>query len=129
MPTARIVRGSVLSIKEKEFVEAATCVGSNRGKILAQHIFPNVLSPIIVSATIGVAAAILNESALSFLGVGIRPPGAAWGSMVSDGYQYLLSNPILSFAPGFAIMLVVLAFNIVGDGLRDALDPRLRGTI
>jgi ABC-type dipeptide/oligopeptide/nickel transport system permease subunit len=93
------------------------------------NIFTNCLPPIIVLITLNLGVAILAEAALSFLGVGIRPPGAAWGSMVNDGYRYLLSNPILSFAPGFAIMLVVLAFNIVGDGLRDALDPRLRGTI
>jgi ABC-type dipeptide/oligopeptide/nickel transport system permease subunit len=93
------------------------------------HIFPNCLPPLIVLITLNLGSAILTEAALSFLGLGIRPPGAAWGSMVNDGYRYLLTNPILSFAPGFCIMLVVLGFNIAGDGLRDALDPRLRGTL
>jgi ABC-type dipeptide/oligopeptide/nickel transport system permease subunit len=93
------------------------------------HILPNVFPPLIVQITLNMGYAILIEAALSFLGLGISPPGAAWGSMVKDGYRFLLTNPILSFAPGFAIMLVVFSFNMVGDGLRDALDPRLRGMI
>ena len=96
---------------------------------MLRHVLPNCFPPLIVMLTLNMGAAILAEAGLSFLGIGIEAPGAAWGSMVSDGYQYLLTHPVLSFAPGFAIMLVVLAFNLVGDGLRDALDPRLRGTI
>jgi peptide/nickel transport system permease protein len=98
-------------------------------RIMFLHILPNSLPPTIVLITLQLGTLILAEAGLSFLGVGIKPPGAAWGAMVSDGYGYLLSNPVLSFAPGFAIMLVVFAFNLVGDGLRDALDPRLRGTL
>ena len=96
---------------------------------MIRHIFPNALPPIIVLMTMQLGSLILAEASLSFLGIGIEPPGAAWGAMVSDGYTYLMRNPILSIAPGFAIMLVVFAFNMVGDGLRDALDPRLRGLI
>jgi peptide/nickel transport system permease protein len=90
---------------------------------------PNALPQMIVLVTLQLGGLILAEAGLSFLGIGIRPPGAAWGAMVNDGYRYLVTNPILSFAPGIAIMLIVFAFNMVGDGLRDALDPRLRGTI
>ncbi|MCX7912558.1 MAG: ABC transporter permease subunit, partial [Dehalococcoidales bacterium] len=93
------------------------------------HILPNALPPMIVLITLQLGTLILAEAGLSFLGVGIKPPGAAWGAMVNDGYRYLMTNPMLSFAPGLAIMLVVFAFNMVGDGLRDALDPRLRGMI
>ena len=93
------------------------------------HILPNSLPPMIVLVTMNLGMLILAEAGLSFLGIGIEPPGAAWGSMVADGYRYLLTNPILSFAPGLTIMVVVFAFNMVGDGLRDALDPRLRGLL
>ena len=126
MPTARVVRGAVLSVKEKEFVEAAISTGTRRHKILARHIFPNVLSPIIVSATLGVAAAILTESALSFLGLGFPPDVPTWGRLVVDGQAYLDLNPILSVIPGVLISLTVLSINFMGDGLRDALDPRTR---
>ncbi|MBN1850534.1 MAG: ABC transporter permease [Deltaproteobacteria bacterium] len=130
IPTqARLMHGQVLTVKQADYITAGEVIGASDWRIMIKHVFPNCLPPLIVLITLNLGVAILAESALSFLGVGIRPPGAAWGSMVNDGYQYLLSNPILSFAPGFAIMLVVLAFNIVGDGLRDALDPRLRGTI
>jgi peptide/nickel transport system permease protein len=130
IPTqARLMRGQVLTVKQSDYITAGEVIGAGNFRIMMVHIFPNCLPPLIVLITLNLGVAILAEAALSFLGVGIRPPGAAWGSMVNDGYRYLLSNPILSFAPGFAIMLVVLAFNIVGDGLRDALDPRLRGTI
>jgi peptide/nickel transport system permease protein len=94
---------------------------------MLNYILPNALSPLIVLATMQLGSLILAEAGLSFLGIGIEPPGAAWGSMVNDGYKYLLTNPVLSFAPGVAIMLVVFPFNIVGEGLRDSLDPRLRG--
>jgi ABC-type dipeptide/oligopeptide/nickel transport system permease subunit len=96
---------------------------------MLKHIAPNSFPPIIVLMTMMVGSAIMAEAGLSFLGIGINPPGAAWGAMVSEGYRYLLTTPVLSFAPGVAIMLVVFAFNMVGDGLRDALDPRLRGTL
>lgn len=130
IPTqARLMRGQVLTVKQADYVTAGEVIGASNMRIMFSHIFPNCLSPLIVLITLNLGVAILAEAALSFLGIGIRPPGAAWGSMVNDGYRYLLSNPILSFAPGFAIMLVVLAFNFVGDGLRDALDPRLRGTL
>jgi peptide/nickel transport system permease protein/oligopeptide transport system permease protein len=98
-------------------------------RIMLGHVVPNCLPPLIVLVTLNLGTAILSEAALSFLGIGINPPAAAWGAMVSDGYRYLLTNPILSFAPGMCIFLVVLSFNMVGDGLRDALDPRLRGTL
>jgi ABC-type dipeptide/oligopeptide/nickel transport system permease subunit len=97
--------------------------------MMLRHIFPNAFPPILVMMTIGLGGVILAEAGLSFLGIGINPPEAAWGSMISDGYRFLLTNPILSLAPGFFIMLVVFGFNMVGDGLRDALDPRLRGTV
>jgi len=130
IPTqARLMRGQVLTVKQADYVNAGEVIGASNMRIMLKHIFPNCLPPLIVLITLNLGVAILAEAALSFLGVGIRPPGAAWGSMVNDGYRYLLSNPVLSFAPGLAIMLVVLAFNFVGDGLRDALDPRLRGTI
>jgi len=130
VPTcARLMRGQVLSVKQADYVTAAVMVGARDFRIMLTHIFPNCISPLIVLITLNLGIAILAEAGLSFLGLGITPPGAAWGSMVNDGYRYLLTNPILSFAPGFCVMLVVLAFNLVGDGLRDALDPQLRGTI
>jgi peptide/nickel transport system permease protein len=104
-------------------------MGSSSLRIMIGHILPNALPPIIVLVTLQLGGIIMAEAGLSFLGIGIKPPGAAWGAMVNDGYRYLLTNPILSFAPGIAIMLVVFAFNMVGDGLRDALDPRLRGVL
>lgn len=126
MPTARVVRGSVLSIKEKEFVEAAESIGARRGVILARHIFPNVLSPIIVSATLSVAASILTESVLSFLGLGFPSDVPTWGRILADGKDFLTQNPHMVLWPGLFISLTVLSINFMGDGLRDALDPRLR---
>ncbi|MCB0105862.1 MAG: ABC transporter permease [Caldilineaceae bacterium] len=126
MPTARIVRGSVLSIKEKEFVEAADCIGVGRAKIMFKHILPNVMSPIIVSATLGVASAILTESALSFLGLGFPSDVPTWGRLLFDGRDFMTRNPWLVFWPGLFISLTILSINFMGDGLRDALDPRLR---
>jgi peptide/nickel transport system permease protein len=126
MPTARIVRGSVLSIKQKEFVEAAASIGARRGIILARHIFPNVLSPIIVSATLSVAASILTESVLSFLGLGFPSDVPTWGRLLADGKDFLTQNPHMVLWPGLFISLTVLSINFMGDGLRDALDPRLR---
>lgn len=127
MPTARIVRGAVLSVKEKEFVEAATCVGSKRSQIMTRHILPNVLSPIIVSATIGVANAILNESVLSFLGLGFPSDVPTWGRLLYEGKDFLSRSPWMVLWPGTFISLTILGINFIGDGLRDALDPRMRG--
>ncbi len=126
---ARLMHGQVLSIKENDYVTASRAMGASSILIMFKHVFPNCLPPMIVLITMQLGSAILAEAGLSFLGIGIAPPGASWGSMVSDGYKYLLDMPVLSFAPGIAIMLIVFAFNMVGDGLRDALDPRLRGTI
>jgi len=126
---ARVMHGLTLSIKENDYIMAERAMGSGNLRIMLSHILPNTLPPMIVLITLQLGSIILAEAGLSFLGIGIRPPGAAWGSMVYDGYRFLLSNPVLSFAPGLAIMLVVFAFNMVGDGLRDALDPRLRGII
>jgi len=125
----RVVCGLTLSLKENDYVLAQRTIGSNSIRIMIRHILPNAIAPLIVMATMQLGTLILAEAGLSFLGIGITPPNAAWGSMVNEGYKYLLDNPVLSFAPGLAIMLVVFAFMIVGDGLRDALDPRLRGTL
>jgi peptide/nickel transport system permease protein len=126
---ARLMCGQVLSVKENDYVLAANSEGAGKLRIMLSHVLPNCFPPLIVLMTMQIGAAILAEAGLSFLGIGIEPPAAAWGLMVSDGRIYLLSNPILSFAPGIAIMLVVFAFNMIGDGLRDALDPRLRGVL
>jgi peptide/nickel transport system permease protein len=126
---ARLMCGQVISVRENDYVMAERTLGSSNMRIMFRHILPNCLPPLIVQITMMMGMTILAEAGLSFLGIGIEAPTAAWGSMVSDGYQYLLSNPILSFAPGFTIMLVVFSFNMVGDGLRDALDPRLRGIL
>jgi peptide/nickel transport system permease protein len=125
----RVVCGLTLSLKENDYVLAQRTIGSGTIRIMIGHILPNAVAPLIVMATMQLGTLILAEAGLSFLGIGITPPTAAWGSMVNEGYKYLLDNPVLSFAPGLTIMLVVFAFMIVGDGLRDALDPRLRGTL
>lgn len=124
--TARIVRGDVLSLREREFIEAARALGFSRTRIILRHVIPNVLAPVIVNATLGVGNVIVLEAGLSFLGLGIQPPTPSWGSMVADGRVFLYEAPWISTFPGLAIVLVVVAFNLVGDGLRDALDPRLR---
>jgi len=126
---ARVMNGLALSIKENDYIMAGRSMGSGNWRLMLSHILPNALAPMIVLTTLQLGGLIMAEAGLSFLGIGIKPPGAAWGAMVNDGYRYLLTNPILSFAPGIAIMLVVFAFNMVGDGLRDALDPRLRGVL
>jgi peptide/nickel transport system permease protein len=126
---ARLMCGQTLSVKENDYILAGRAVGASPLRIMFRHILPNCLPSLIVLATMQIGAAILAEAGLSFLGIGIEPPAAAWGLMVEDGRPHLLSNPLLSFAPGLSIMLVVFAFNMVGDGLRDAFDPRLRGTI
>jgi peptide/nickel transport system permease protein len=125
----RLMCAQVLSVKENDYILAGRSIGISNPRILLVHVLPNCFPPLIVMITLMMGSAILSEAGLSFLGVGVEPPMAAWGSMVNDGYRYLLSNPLLSFVPGFAIMLVVFSFNMVGDGLRDALDPKLRGLI
>jgi peptide/nickel transport system permease protein len=126
MPTARMVRGSVLSLKQKEFVEAAVNVGARSGTIMTRHILPNVVGVIIVAATLEVAAAILTESTLSFLGVGFPPDVPTWGSLLFYGRNYMTQFPWMVLFPGLMISLTILAINFIGDGLRDALDPRQR---
>jgi peptide/nickel transport system permease protein len=128
MPTfVRIVRGAVLSVRETTYVEAAVSVGASTPRIMARHIFPNVTAPLIVHASLIFASAVLSEAALSFLGLGNKPPSPSWGSMVSSSYGYLQQAPWAAIVPGTAIAIIVLGFNLLGDGLRDALDPRLRG--
>lgn len=124
---ARLTRGQVMGVKQLDFVTAAKIGGATKFTNTVKHIFPNSLSPNIVLATMNFGSAILIEASLSFLGMGINPPTASWGAMVSDGYKFLNRDPVLAIVPGLFIMLTVWAFNIVGDALRDALDPRLRG--
>ncbi len=126
MAVARLVRASFLSLKEKEFVEAARCIGATTPSLIFKHILPNVLSPVIVAATLGVGAAIISESSLSFLGLGFPPDVPTWGSMLSTGKDQLEFAPHIALFPGLMIFLVVLSINYIGDGLRDALDPRSR---
>jgi peptide/nickel transport system permease protein len=128
-PYARLMCGQVLTVKQNDYITASQAGGASNLRIMLKHIFPNCFPPLIVLLTMRIGMAILSEASLSFLGIGIKPPTAAWGSMVSEGYQNLLRAPLLSIAPGVSIMLVVFAFNMVGDGLRDALDPKLRGTL
>jgi ABC-type dipeptide/oligopeptide/nickel transport system permease subunit len=125
----RLMCGQILALKNSDFVTAARVIGAHDLRIMVRHLLPNAFPPLLVLITINLGTAIMFEATLSFLGIGIRPPTATWGNMVMDGYRFLLKNPILSFAPGLSITLLVLGFNLVGDGLRDALDPRLRGTI
>jgi peptide/nickel transport system permease protein len=127
MATSRVVRAEVLSIKEQEYITAAYSIGTRQYRILMRHVFPNVLSPIMVSATLGIAAAIITESALSFLGLGFPSDFPTWGRLLYDGKDFLTITPSLVFWPGLFISLTVLSVNFIGDGLRDALDPRLRG--
>jgi len=130
IPTyARLMCGQAMAIKQNDYVTAVRSIGASNLVIMIRHVAPNCFPPLIVMMTMQIGITILAEAGLSFLGIGIKPPGAAWGAMVSEGYRYLTISPILSFAPGLAIMLVVFAFNMIGDGLRDALDPRLRGTL
>ena len=130
MPSyVRLTRAQVLSIKETDYIMAARVIGSSNMRIIFRHILHNVFPPLMILITMNMGSAILSEASLSFLGVGIKPPGAAWGSMLQEGYQHLFTHPHMSFAPGLCILLVVLGFNLMGDGLRDALDPRLRGTL
>lgn len=124
MTTSRLVRGSFLSLKEKEFIEAARAIGVKTPRIMSRHILPNALGPLIVAATLGMAGGIISESTLSFLGLGIQPPAASWGNMLKDAQGTTGTAPWLAVFPGLLIFLTVLSINFIGDGLRDALDPR-----
>lgn len=124
---ARLVRAQVLSLREREFVEAARGLGASAAHIIWQHILPNTLAPLLVQASFDMGGAILSAAGLSFIGFGAQPPTAEWGVMISEGRNYIVTQPWLSLFPGLAILLTVAAFNLIGDGLRDALDPRLRG--
>jgi len=122
----RLLRGQVMAVKHMDYVTAAVASGASDFRIMFLHVLPNCLSPLIVEASIGLGFAILAESALSFLGLGVAPPQPSWGEMISDGYRYLRTHPLLSIAPGLCISLLVLACNIIGDTARDVFDPRLR---
>ena len=124
---ARLVRAQVLAVREREFVEAARGLGASAERIVWNHILPNTLAPILVQASFDMGGAILSAAGLSFIGFGAQPPTAEWGVMISEGRNYIVTQPWLSLFPGLAILLTVAAFNLIGDGLRDALDPRLRG--
>lgn len=123
---ARVVRAQTLALREKEFVEAARANGTSRGRIMFDHIFPNVVPTLIVLFSLSIPEAIMWESSLSFLGVGVQPPEASWGLLVAKGKEYMFQNPSVAISPGIAILLTVLAFNFIGDGLRDALDPSMK---
>ena len=127
MGTARFVRAEFLSLKEREFVQAARVLGAYDVRIIFHHILPNALAPVIVSATLGIASAILIEAGLSFLGFGVQPPEPSWGNILTEGRLYIFDAWWLTFFPGITILSAVLSFNLLGEGLRDALDPRLRG--
>ncbi|HEX3033143.1 MAG TPA: ABC transporter permease, partial [Bacillota bacterium] len=123
---ARIVRGSILSVREHDYVQAAKVIGNKPGRIIYKHILPNVMSVIVVRATLGISTAVLDTAALGFLGLGVQPPFAEWGDMLGRARGFIFSAPYTLIFPGVAIMLTVLAFNLLGDGLRDALDPKSR---
>ena len=124
---ARLVRGQLLSLKETEFVEAARAIGVQDRKIITKHLLPNGVGPIIVAVTLGIPGAILAEATLSYIGIGVQPPRASWGSLISDGYKYIRSEPHLVLFPAIAIATALASFTFLGDGLRDALDPKLKG--
>jgi ABC-type dipeptide/oligopeptide/nickel transport system permease subunit len=127
LPTMiRLVRGAVLGVRDVEFIEAARALGASNTRIVMQHVLPNILGPVIVAATFGVPAAIMAEASLSFIGLGIAPPTPSWGLMVNAGFSWIRSDPLIALVPALAISLTLLAFNFLGDGLRDALDPRSR---
>ena len=125
----RVSYGMVLSLRENDYVTAAMLVGQRKANSLFKHLLPNCFPSLIVMFTMNLGSAIMMEASLSYLGIGITPPTPAWGSMVSEGYKYLLTNPMVSIIPGLCVLLVVVSFNILGDGLRDAIDPRLRGKL
>jgi peptide/nickel transport system permease protein len=122
----RLVRAQVLATRDREFVEAARAVGARDARIIVLHILPNIIQPVVVQGAIGMAGAILAEATLSFLGLGVPPPTASWGSMLNDGRAHLFNAPHLVLFPALAVMLAVLSFNFIGDALRDYLDPRSR---
>jgi peptide/nickel transport system permease protein len=124
--TARFVRAEILSLREQEFIQAAHAAGVPGRRVILRHLIPNAVAPVLVSATLGVAGAILTESSLSFLGFGVPPPDATWGNILSDGKRYIFDAPWLTLIPGTAILVVVLAFNLFGEGLREAFNPKLR---
>jgi ABC-type dipeptide/oligopeptide/nickel transport system permease subunit len=126
---ARLMCGQALTVMQNDYVTAGRVIGANNLRVMFLHVLPNCFPPLLIQITMEMGVCILAEAGLSFLGLGIAPPGAAWGSMISDGKAYLMTAPLLSIAPGIAVMLVVFGFNMMGDGLRDALDPRLRGTL
>jgi peptide/nickel transport system permease protein len=126
MGAARFVRAEFLSLREQDFVTAARALGLSDWRIIFRHMVPNAIAPVLVSATIGIAGAILTEAGLSFLGFGVPPPHATWGNILSDGKNYLFDAPWLTIIPGVAILVVVLSFNLFGEGLRDILNPKLR---
>ena len=123
------MNSQIITLKMSDYIVASKSIGANDIRIMFRHLLPNSFPPLLVLITLNMGTAIMMEASLSFLGIGIAPPTATWGAMISNGYMYLLTNPLMSFIPGIAILLVVLSFNMVGDGLRDALDPRLRGTL
>ena len=127
VPTyARIVRASVLTIREEEYIEAARASGTSNTKIIIKHILPNCVAPVIVQVTLGIAGAILTAAGMSFIGLGIQPPNPEWGNMLSSGRDYIRGYAYMTMFPGLAIVITVLSLNLLGDGLRDALDPKLR---
>jgi len=126
---ARLVRGEVLAQRGRDYIEAARALGAGGGRVMIRHILPNSASSIVVLSTLRISTAILTESSLSFLGLGVAPPTPTWGNMIAEGTKFLQTAPWISIIPGAAIMITVLSFNLLGDGLRDALDPRLRGEI
>ena len=126
---ARIVRSQGLSVREQDYVAAAIAGGVGHARVMARHILPNTVAPVIVQATLGMGYAVLVEAALGFIGVGVQPPTPTWGNMLQQAFPLLERHPLLSITPGLAIFLLVLAFNFIGDSLRDVLDPRLRGVV
>ena len=126
MGTTRFVRAEFLSLREQDFVTAAKALGVGDFRIIFRHMIPNAIAPVLVSATIGIATAILTEAGLSFLGFGVPPPHATWGNILSDGKRFIFDAPWLTFIPGIAILIVVLSFNLFGEGLRDTLNPKLK---
>jgi oligopeptide transport system permease protein len=124
---ARLARGQVLSYKQKEFVEAATAMGATNSRIIFKHLLPNIIGPLLIAESLAIPGYIFLEAALSFIGLGVNPPTPSWGAMINEGYAGIRSNPHLVLVPGMALVLTTLAFNFMGDGLRDAFDPRMRG--
>ena len=128
-PYIRTIRGEVMKVRNQTFIKAGRVIGLTPLRLMLSHVLPNCIAPVIVTASVGLGGAIMTEATLSFLGLGIQPPATSWGVMVSDGSAYITSAPHLALVPGVAIALVVLAFNFLGDGFRDALDPHVRGNM